>query len=97
MSRAAVVAGESGGGLISGGGRDDAAGASARVAACRADLLLVDEPTARTSTGEDRQARVAPTRWCELARGKTLIAATHDPVRAARMCRVVRLDAPAQA
>jgi ATP-binding cassette subfamily C protein CydD len=32
-------------------------------------------------------------RWCRLARGKTLIVATHDPVLAARMHRVVCLGA----
>jgi ATP-binding cassette subfamily C protein CydD len=65
--------------------------ALARVAAHPgADLLLVDEPTAHldTCTAE----RVADA-LIELARGKTLIAATHDPVLAARMDRVVRLDA----
>ncbi len=56
----------------------------------RADLLLVDEPTAHldTCTAE----RVADA-LIELARGKTLIAATHDPVLAARMDRVIHLDA----
>jgi len=55
-----------------------------------ADLLLVDEPTAHLDT--DTAERVADA-LIELARGKTLIAATHDPVLAARMHRVIRLDA----
>jgi len=55
-----------------------------------ADLLLVDEPTAHLDT--ETAERVADA-LIELARGKTLIAATHDPVLAARMGRVVRLDA----
>ncbi len=65
--------------------------ALARVAAhpC-ADLLLVDEPTAHLDTYTAERVADA---LIELARGKTLIAATHDPVLAARMDRVVRLDA----
>lgn len=65
--------------------------ALARVAAHPgADLLLVDEPTAHLDT--NTAERVADA-LIELARGKTLIAATHDPVLAARMHRVIRLDA----
>jgi ATP-binding cassette subfamily C protein CydD len=65
--------------------------ALARMAAhAGADLLLVDEPTAHL----DRQTaeRVVDS-LLELARGKTLIVATHDPIVAARMDRVIRLDA----
>ena len=54
-----------------------------------ADLLLVDEPTAHLDT--ETAERVADA-LLELARGKTLIVATHDPVLAARMHRVIRLD-----
>jgi len=65
--------------------------ALARVAAHPgADLLLVDEPTAHLDTYTAERVADA---LIELARGKTLIAATHDPVLAARMDRVVRLDA----
>jgi len=65
--------------------------ALARMAAhAGADLLLVDEPTAHL----DRQtAERVVDRLLELARGKTLIIATHDPIVAARMDRVIRLDA----
>jgi ATP-binding cassette subfamily C protein CydD len=79
------------------GGRGLSGGEVVRLALARvaaqpeADLLLVDEPTAHLD-GETA-ARVADA-LIELARGKTLIAATHDPVLAARMQRVVRLDAP---
>jgi ATP-binding cassette subfamily C protein CydD len=65
--------------------------ALARVAAHPgAGLLLVDEPTAHLDT---RTAERVADALVELARGRTLIAATHDPVLAARMDRVIRLDA----
>ncbi|MBB3177962.1 thiol reductant ABC exporter subunit CydD [Variovorax sp. Sphag1AA] len=65
--------------------------ALARVAVhAHADLLLVDEPTAHLDT--QTAERVADA-LIELARGKTLIAATHDPILAARMHRTIRLDA----
>lgn len=65
--------------------------ALARLAAHeRADLLLVDEPTAHLDTETARQVGEA---LITLARGKTLIVATHDPVLAARIGRVIRLDA----
>nr|WP_088956430.1 thiol reductant ABC exporter subunit CydD [Variovorax sp. HW608] len=65
--------------------------ALARVAVHReADLLLVDEPTAHLDT--QIAERVADA-LIELARGKTLIAVTHDPILAARMHRTIRLDA----
>lgn len=64
--------------------------ALARMAVQRgADLLLVDEPTAHLD-GETA-ARVADA-LVTLARGKTLLVATHDPVLAARMGRVIDLD-----
>jgi ATP-binding cassette subfamily C protein CydD len=65
--------------------------ALARVAVhARADLLLVDEPTAHLDT--ETAARVTDA-LVRLAHGKTLVVATHDPVLAARMHRVVCLDA----
>jgi ATP-binding cassette subfamily C protein CydD len=65
--------------------------ALARIAVhARADLLLVDEPTAHLDT--ETAARVTDA-LVRLAHGKTLVVATHDPVLAARMHRVVCLDA----
>jgi ATP-binding cassette subfamily C protein CydD len=49
-----------------------------------ADLLLVDEPTAHLDTETAERVTDA---LVALARGKTLIVATHDPVLAARMHR----------
>uniref|UniRef100_UPI000D3AB412 thiol reductant ABC exporter subunit CydD n=1 Tax=unclassified Variovorax TaxID=663243 RepID=UPI000D3AB412 len=78
------------------GGHGLSGGEAVRLALARiavhahADLLLVDEPTAHLDT--DTAARVADA-LVRLARGKTLVVATHDPVLAARMHRVVCLDA----
>jgi ATP-binding cassette subfamily C protein CydD len=87
QARPGVALGEGGGGLSGG---EAVRLALARVAAHPgADLLLVDEPTAHLD-GETAERVVDA--LMELARGKTLIAATHDPVLAARMGRVIRLD-----
>ena len=78
------------------GGRGLSGGEAARLALARlavhpeADLLLVDEPTAHLDSAT--AAHVAESLMA-LARGKTLIVATHDPVLAARMDRVISLDA----
>jgi ATP-binding cassette subfamily C protein CydD len=78
------------------GGRGLSGGEAARLALARlavhpgADLLLVDEPTAHLDTAT--AAHVAES-LVALAQGKTLIVATHDPVLAARMDRVISLDA----
>lgn len=53
-----------------------------------ADLILADEPTAHLDAATAR--RIAD-RLLAFAAGRTLIVATHDPVLAARMHRVVRL------
>lgn len=80
------------------GGRGLSGGEAVRLALARiavhphADLLLVDEPTAHLDS--ETAARVADA-LVELARGKTLIVATHDPVLATRMDRVVSLGAEA--
>ena len=77
------------------GGRGLSGGEVARLALARlalnakADLLLVDEPTAHLDTDTARRITDA---LITLARGKTLIVATHDRVLAARMSRVVLLD-----
>ncbi|MDM0022998.1 thiol reductant ABC exporter subunit CydD [Variovorax saccharolyticus] len=87
QARPGIALGEGGGGLSGG---EAVRLALARVAAHPdADLLLVDEPTAHLDS--ETAERVADA-LMQLARGKTLIAATHDPVLAARMDRVIRLD-----
>ncbi|NRP87147.1 ATP-binding/permease protein CydD [Ensifer adhaerens] len=58
-----------------------------------ADIILADEPTAHL----DAQTAAAVTdALLALAKGRVLIVATHDPVLAGRLGRVVRLDAPAR-
>ncbi|WP_198085465.1 AAA family ATPase, partial [Variovorax sp. E3] len=80
------------------GGRGLSGGEAVRLALARvavhphADLLLVDEPTAHLDS--ETATRVIDA-LVELARGKTLIVATHDPVLAARMGRVVSLGGEA--
>jgi len=76
------------------GGHGLSGGEAVRLALARiavhphADLLLVDEPTAHLDT--ETASRVADA-LMSLAQGKTLVVATHDPVLAARMDRVVNL------
>ncbi len=66
--------------------------ALARVAAYpQAGLLLVDEPTAHLDSETAQRVTDA---LLQLAVGKTLIVATHDPVLAARLGRVVQVGAP---
>lgn len=57
----------------------------------RAGLLLVDEPTAHLDSDTARRVTDA---LLQLAQGKTLLVATHDPVLAARLGRVVALPSP---
>ncbi len=88
QARLGVALGEGGGGL--------SGGEAVRLALARivvmvnrgVDLLLVDEPTAHLDT--ETALRVTGALMA-LARGKTLIVATHDPVLAARLDRVVHL------
>lgn len=88
-----VALGEGGGGL-SGGEAVRLALARAMVAGCaNADLLLVDEPTAHLDTVTAKEVSDA---LLQLAQGKTMIVATHDPVLAARMHRVIVLNADAE-
>lgn len=90
QARPLAMLGEGGSGLSGG---EAARIALARLAVRRqADLLLVDEPTAHLDG--DTANRVGEA-LIALAQGKTLIVATHDPVLAARLGRVIRLDAPA--
>ncbi|RYY85788.1 MAG: ATP-binding cassette domain-containing protein, partial [Comamonadaceae bacterium] len=78
------------------GGSGLSGGEAVRLALARlavqphADLLLVDEPTAHLDS--ETATRVTDALMV-LAEGRTLIVATHDPVLAARMDRVVSLDA----
>jgi len=53
-----------------------------------ATLILADEPTAHLDSGTAQEITDA---LLLLARGRTLIVATHDPVLAARMDRVIHL------
>ncbi|WP_367847119.1 thiol reductant ABC exporter subunit CydD [Rhodoferax sp. WC2427] len=85
-----VALGEGGTGLS--GGEQVRLALARMVLHADADLLLVDEPTAHLDT-ETAQGVVDA--LLQFAQGKTLIAATHDPVLAARMHRVVQLDADA--
>ncbi|WP_418116973.1 thiol reductant ABC exporter subunit CydD [Variovorax sp. 350MFTsu5.1] len=76
------------------GGQGLSGGEAVRLALARvavhphADLLLVDEPTAHLDT--ETAERVIDA-LITLARGKTLVVATHDPVLAARMDRTISL------
>lgn len=78
------------------GGSGLSGGEAVRLALARlavqphSDLLLVDEPTAHLDS--ETATRVTDALMV-LAEGRTLIVATHDPVLAARMDRVVSLDA----
>ncbi len=85
--RGSAPVGEGGTGLSGGQARRLAL---ARVAATpQAGLILADEPTAHldaATAAEITEGLLA------LARGHTLIVATHDPELAARMDRIIRLD-----
>ena len=76
------------------GGSGLSGGEAVRLALARvavhesAGLLLVDEPTAHLDSDTARRVTDA---LLQLARGKTLLVATHDPVLAARLGRVVQL------
>ena len=86
----ASILGEGGSGLSGG---EAVRLALARVAVHeRAGLLLVDEPTAHLDSDTARRVTDA---LLQLAQGKTLLVATHDPVLAARLGRVVELPAAA--
>jgi ATP-binding cassette subfamily C protein CydD len=85
----AATLGEGGQGL-SGGEARRLALARLALRSPQAHLLLVDEPTAHLDSETARQVSDA---LIELAQGRTLIVATHDPVLAARMDRVIPLGA----
>jgi ATP-binding cassette subfamily C protein CydD len=86
--RGTASIGESGAGL--------SGGEALRLAIARAaatphiDIILADEPTAHLDTETARDITDA---LLAVARGRTLVVATHDPVLAARMGRVIHIDA----
>ncbi len=86
--------------MLSDGGQGLSGGEAVRLALARvalhphADLLLVDEPTAHLDS--ETAARVTDA-LLELAKGKTMLVATHDPVLAGRLQRTVQVDAGALA
>lgn len=85
-NRGVALIGEHGVGLSGG---EASRLALARIAAKpEADLILADEPTAHLDSGT--AAAITDT-LLTLATGRTLIVATHDPVLAARMDRIVDL------
>lgn len=89
------LAGARSGALIGEGGAGLSGGEGLRLALARgaanphAGLILADEPTAHLDAAT---AREITERLLAFAAGRTLLVATHDPVLAARMHRVIRLD-----
>lgn len=89
------LAGARPGAQIGEGGAGLSGGEGLRLALARgaanphADLILADEPTAHLDA---MTARRIGDSLLAYAAGRTLIVATHDPVLAARMHRIVRLD-----
>lgn len=81
--------------MLSDGGRGLSGGEAVRLALARAalvphaDLLLVDEPTAHLD--RETAARVIDA-LCALAKGKTMLVATHDPELIRRLHRSVNLS-----
>jgi len=88
QARPSSSLGEGGQGL-SGGEAVRLALARLAVAAPHAGVLLVDEPTAHLDPATAAQVTQA---LLQLAQGRTLVVATHDPLLAARMDRVVQLQ-----
>ncbi|MGG2474020.1 thiol reductant ABC exporter subunit CydD, partial [Rhizobium sp. BR5] len=81
---------------IGDGGYGISGGEAVRLAIARAfadpatQLVLADEPTSHL----DREtAALVTDNLLQLAKGRTLIVATHDPVLAARMDRIVDMTA----
>ncbi|MFE3839492.1 thiol reductant ABC exporter subunit CydD [Pseudogemmobacter sonorensis] len=87
--RGAAAIGENGAGLAGGEAHRIAL---ARIAATpEAGLILADEPTAHL---DGATARDIADSLLRLARGRTLLVATHDPDLAARMDRIIRIGGP---
>ena len=89
QDRAAQSLGEGGQGL-SGGEVARLALARLSLAASSAGLVLVDEPTAHLDPQTAATVRAA---LLEITAGKTLVVATHDPLLAAAMDRVIDVQA----
>lgn len=89
------VLGVTGNSLIGENGAGISGGEALRLALSRAavdlnaDIILADEPTAHL---DQETAKVIADSLLRLAKGKTLIVATHDETLARRMDRIVRLD-----
>ncbi|MDH7786248.1 ATP-binding cassette subfamily C protein CydD [Ochrobactrum sp. 19YEA23] len=89
------VAGITGNGVIGENGAGLSGGEALRLALARiavdpkADIILADEPTAHL---DSETARHIADSLLRLAKGKTLIVATHDEGLACRMDRIIRLD-----
>lgn len=92
QARPSSSLGEGGQGL-SGGEAVRLALARLAVAVPHAGVLLVDEPTAHLDPATAAQVTQA---LLQLAQGRTLVVATHDPLLAARMDRVVQLQTQIQ-
>ncbi|OEC95678.1 MULTISPECIES: thiol reductant ABC exporter subunit CydD [unclassified Rhizobium] len=86
--RGATSIGEGGAGLS--GGEALRLAIARAAAAPHVDIILADEPTAHLDTETAREVTDA---LLAIARGRTLVVATHDPVLAARMGRVIHIDA----
>lgn len=89
------VAGVTGNSLIGESGAGLSGGEALRLALARvavdphADIILADEPTAHLD--QETAGHIAES-LIRLARGRTLIVATHDETLAGKMDRIVRLD-----
>lgn len=86
-ARGAAPVGEGGLGLS--GGEAQRLAIARAAADPDARLILADEPTAHLDAATSAEVT---DRLLALARGRTLVVATHDPVLAARLSRQVRLD-----
>lgn len=92
------VLGVTGNSLIGENGAGISGGEALRLALSRAavdldaDIILADEPTAHL---DQETATIIVDNLLKLAKGKTLIVATHDEALARRMDRIVRLDGSA--
>ncbi|WP_139974243.1 thiol reductant ABC exporter subunit CydD [Ochrobactrum sp. CGA5] len=89
------VLGVTGNSLIGENGAGISGGEALRLALSRAvvdqaaDVILADEPTAHL---DQETARFIADSLLKLAKGKTLLVATHDETLAGRMDRIIRLD-----